>query len=247
MQDGVSVLAASDGVVIGLRNSMLDIRSNAPQAPALGGQECGNGVVLDHGDGWETQYCHLKKGSVTQSLGQSVQAGEVLGEVGLSGQTEFPHLHLSIRKDGQVVDPFTPKHATCGSYSSADALWQQPIDYVPAGLISIGFADAIPDFSNISKGTAHIKVLPTQTPALVLFASVFGASDDLSLGFRIEGPNGIFHEAKASFETDQAQAFRASGRNVNSTLAPGIYQGTVTLLRGNQIIGHRRVDVTITK
>ena len=44
-----------------------------------------------------------------------VEAGTVLGQIGLSGRTQFPHVHLSVRKDGKVVDPFDPDGSvTCG-------------------------------------------------------------------------------------------------------------------------------------
>ncbi len=70
--------------------------------------DCGNGLVIDHGDGWQTQYCQRKQGSVRGNNGQTVAAGDVLGQVGLSGRTLFPHLHISARKDGETVGPFQP-------------------------------------------------------------------------------------------------------------------------------------------
>lgn len=58
---GVSVLAAADGRVSRVRDGEPDISIRAAGAPPVKGRECGNGVVIDHGDGWETQYCHLAK------------------------------------------------------------------------------------------------------------------------------------------------------------------------------------------
>jgi murein DD-endopeptidase MepM/ murein hydrolase activator NlpD len=49
MAAGVAVLAAAPGVVKGLRDGVADA------APFPTGQDCGNGVVIDHGNGWETQ------------------------------------------------------------------------------------------------------------------------------------------------------------------------------------------------
>ena len=49
MAAGVSVLAAASGRVKGMRDGIADF------APVIADKECGNGVVIDHGDGWETQ------------------------------------------------------------------------------------------------------------------------------------------------------------------------------------------------
>lgn len=58
---GVPVLAAADGVVKGHRDGVADIFNRDNKAADVKGRECGNGVVIDHGGGWETQYCHLKQ------------------------------------------------------------------------------------------------------------------------------------------------------------------------------------------
>jgi len=97
MENGVTVLAASPGTIRATRDGMPDIASNAPNAPDITNQDCGNAVVITHAGGWETQYCHLKRGSVVVTRGQTVSAGTPVGQIGLSGNTEFPHLHLSPR------------------------------------------------------------------------------------------------------------------------------------------------------
>lgn len=126
MRSGAAVLAAADGVVLGTRNTMPDQYATDANADGIDGRECGNGVVLRHGGGWETQYCHMKRGSVRVQSGMKVRAYDVLGEVGLSGKTQFPHLHLSVRKDGAVVDPFAlDSLGTCGG-PSGQTLWADP-------------------------------------------------------------------------------------------------------------------------
>ena len=54
MKKGVAVVAAAGGVVRGARDGMEDIDFTRKGAPDIKGRECGNGVVIDHGGGWET-------------------------------------------------------------------------------------------------------------------------------------------------------------------------------------------------
>lgn len=105
---GVEVLAAAPGRVARLRDGVADISVRAAGAPSVANQECGNGLAVDHGGGWETQYCHMARGSLRVREGQVVEAGAPLGQIGLSGNTEFPHLHMTLRHNGVVVDPFAP-------------------------------------------------------------------------------------------------------------------------------------------
>jgi hypothetical protein len=66
----------------------------------------GNLVVVDHGDGTFTKYAHLSKINVQE--GQSLEAGDVLGAVGSTGNSTGPHLHFEVRRgsvDGQILDP----------------------------------------------------------------------------------------------------------------------------------------------
>ena len=63
----------------------------------------GNTVFLDHGRGFITMYCHLSKISVHP--GQTVAAGEILGEVGMTGRVTGAHLHWGLTLNRAWVDP----------------------------------------------------------------------------------------------------------------------------------------------
>lgn len=117
MARGVPVLAVAAGTVTATRDGIDDrLIGERTKTEGPGGRACGNGVVISHGDGWETQYCHLRRGSVAVRPDQKVEPGQMLGKVGLSGYTQFPHLHLSVRKDGKSIDPFVGEDRTekCG-------------------------------------------------------------------------------------------------------------------------------------
>jgi murein DD-endopeptidase MepM/ murein hydrolase activator NlpD len=63
----------------------------------------GNAIEVDHGNGVHTLYGHASR--VDVKPGDHVQAGEKLGEVGTSGRSTGPHLHLELRVGGHPADP----------------------------------------------------------------------------------------------------------------------------------------------
>src|SRR3990167_4003312 len=83
MRRGVAVVAAATGVVRGVRDGMADVNFRRTDAETLKGRECGNGVMLTHDGGWQTQYCHMRGGSIAVKKGDRVAAGQRLGLVGL--------------------------------------------------------------------------------------------------------------------------------------------------------------------
>lgn len=64
----------------------------------------GNAVIIDHGLGVFTFYCHFSRISVKR--GDIVRKGDVIGRVGATGRVIGPHLHWSVRVGGKYVDPF---------------------------------------------------------------------------------------------------------------------------------------------
>lgn len=65
--------------------------------------ELGNYVTVNHRDGFSTLYAHCKR--VTASAGQRVQCGDILAEVGQTGQATGPHLHFEMQYGKYYLNP----------------------------------------------------------------------------------------------------------------------------------------------
>lgn len=170
MSQGVAVRAAADGVVLGVRNDMDDRRpgeSFERYIEKTVGKECGNGVVLDHEGGFQTQYCHMMKGSVVVKKGSTIVEGDMLGKIGMSGKTQFPHLHFSVREGNSVVSPFVGNCSDLGRY-----LWKDKIDYTGTHLLKSGFSDKTQTLDSIEE--RGLPQLTTNASILLFWANVVG-------------------------------------------------------------------------
>jgi hypothetical protein len=98
---GQPVYAATDGKVV-------DVQNDKPEAPlnqSGGGNETvkapddygGNGLVVKINDHQYALYAHMKTGSVIPKVGDWIEAGDLLGSVGNSGNSTVPHLHFGIQ------------------------------------------------------------------------------------------------------------------------------------------------------
>jgi murein DD-endopeptidase MepM/ murein hydrolase activator NlpD len=100
MDAGVGVVAAVSGVVEYVIDGFDDRHTECIDNDA-------NVVSVRHSSGYLLHYVHLRTDSVVVEVGDLVEAGDVLGQVGSSGCSTHPHLHFEITDpDGDWVDPF---------------------------------------------------------------------------------------------------------------------------------------------
>lgn len=247
MTAGVAVLAPAGGTVTGIRDEMPDIASNAPNAPSLGGRDCGNGIAIDHGNGWTSQLCHLALGSVIVAIGDTVLPGQPIGKIGLSGRTEFPHVHLTVRKNGQVVDPFRPQNPNTCEIDQRPGLWDMPIAYVGGAITAAGITSTPPDYAKVLEGLGTLPALPSRSEALIIWALMLGPREGDTLTLRLMGSDGTVVDQTAQIDRTQARAFRFAGRKLRGAAwSQGTYRAEIKLIRNGLVLDTAEVQTVIT-
>ena len=217
---------------------------------ALNGRDAGNGVVVDHGDGWVTQYSHLRKGSVAVEPGQEVTAGQKLGLIGLSGNTEFPHVHFTVRLNGETLDPFVGLEEFAGCGGPRQPLWSDEalsqLSYQATGLLGAGFAEGRPKAEAARDGRAPTMIDPT-APALVMWVDVFGVAAGDRQRFTLLAPDGrVLSERESVLEADKVLWFAYHGLKRKQTRWPsGSYVGRYRLERDGAPVAEAERAITI--
>lgn len=257
MNRGVNVLAAAKGTVKAVRDGMKDISIRRTNADELSGRECGNGVVIDHGDGWVTQYCHMQKGSIRVRQGATVSAGTVLGLVGMSGYTEFAHLHFEVRHGKTIIDPFSGNPATDAKNTGCNArakpsMWTSKaaaaLAYQPATIVSAGFAAQAPSLIAIEDGEPEKP--NSVAPALIAWVRVIGVrKGDVETLVVTDALNQTLAETgPKSLEKSKAQWLSFVGRKRTVPSWPlGKYMAHYTLKRRGKTLLDREFSLSLVR
>lgn len=238
------VLASADGTVKAVRDGVADAFFTKANAKTVAGRECGNGVIIDHGGGWETQYCHMRKGSVRVKKGQGVKRGDQLGEAGFSGMADFAQVHLSVRHDGKIVDPFLPDavDGKCDPDTRGPGLWEPSaaaaFPYTNGEMIGAGFAGDAPSATALEVDDQDVVPLTETAAAIVLYGRFINLKKGDRVQFVANGPGGsLFDESAAPLDRDKATYVAFVGKRRGENPWPtGHYEGRISLVRDGGVI-----------
>ncbi len=246
IQKGVRILAAASGVVKATRDGMADKLALNIDDPSIKNRECGNGVVIDHGNGWEIQYCHMKKGSVIAKKGELVEQGEEIGQVGYSGLAQFAQLHITVRQNDRIIDPFTGNdnfNASCSlAQNTSSGLWDKALKkqliYKRGDLLQSGFSTAIVTPASLEGGEALQIPFSTSAPAIIIYARFINLERGDKISFEILGPSGeLIKNITDPLERNKAHYVAYSGKKrPKDGWEEGSYKGKVKLLREGETI-----------
>lgn len=238
MKNGVDVLAVAEGTVLRLRDGEDDLL----KAPAAleeiksNKKECGNGIIIDHGNGLQTIYCHLKQDSIIVKPKDRIRTGQKIAQVGQSGLAEFPHLHLGITWEGGIIDPYTGAQDIKGCGQMQTPLWAdvQNIVYEPVAIFDGGFRALSPDFPAIQRGDdLNPETLPRASAAFVFWSGFYNVEDGDEITLVMIDPEGKeFNRRSETVPQTRARQYYYTGRKLgNVQLINGEYQGIATLKR----------------
>lgn len=254
-RDGVAVLAAADGVVKRLRDGMEDALVTKADRALVARRGCGNSVLIEHGGGWQTVYCHMRNGSLVVRPGDVVRRGQRIGDVGYSGLAEFAHLHLMVMHEGEVVDPVSGLHLG-DACSAADesppsgTLW----DELAASAFAYRNGEFIgAGFSGRQVGTSELELdhrVASPDPAskaFLFYARLINLRAGDRVGLSVRGPSGfVVEHATAPLDRNKATYVAFAGRRLRAARwPPGTYQGMADLIRGGKTIA-RSAPVRLT-
>jgi hypothetical protein len=215
MRRGVAVRAAADGVVLRRRDGVADDGVFGERSrEEVSAQGCGNALVLDHGGGWTSVYCHLRRGSLTVEPGARVAAGDRIAEVGMSGLTELPHLHFQVRHKNRVVDPFVGGDGLRGDTKACGVgkspLWRKEAlaaltPYTPTLLRSAGFSRRELNMRDARSGEEE-QARPACGPDWFFWVEIIGVRKNDRVALSVIAPDGRkIADGQSAAERDFAQ------------------------------------------
>jgi len=253
ISNGVAVIAAADGHVKAVRDGMLDrLLWDPSDRASVRGRECGNGVVISHGEGWETQYCHLRRGSIAVAVGDKVSRGDELGQIGASGDTQFAHVQMSVRQDGEPHSPFLarPTEQGCAEDPSRlkPGLWTttayEALKAQGSQIISGGFTAGRVTTRQLEAG--RITEASRQAEALVFYARAINLLPSDQLRITVSGPDG-FHISRTSapLRRNKAQYVHFIGKKTSKGWATGIYKGVARIIRDDNSASEFRQTIKL--
>jgi murein DD-endopeptidase MepM/ murein hydrolase activator NlpD len=249
----VPVVAIADGTVARIRDGIPDQIFEANDRLRLTEKECGNGLVIDHQRGLSAQYCHMKNGSMTVRPGMQVQKGERIGSIGSSGVAEFPHVHLSVRLNGKLVEPLTGKTLgneahVCGDLSGSmfDTASKQALVQPTVAILDVGLANAPPELSNLVR-TGGPPLATARGNSTVAWLWAINIDEGSQLRIRLVGPGEVtlIDHTTNALPRRKANYLAYVGRKVK--IRTGTYHLSVELTNGEKRIASKARSFTISE
>lgn len=182
MDAGVNVVAVKKGKVIFVQDGLFDREKTSVISKQLG-----NYVGIAHSGSVQTYYAHLRKGSIVVSVGDSVVAGQKLGLVGSSGNSESPHMHFEAWFDSTYYfDPFSGPCGNPGTY------WlNEPTFNTTFATWTSGMVNYVCTLDTLKEGLPVVDTFYVNDAAITYWNLEYGLRTNDSLKVEWYDPSGI--------------------------------------------------------
>ena len=241
MNDGVPVLSVKDGTILRIRDGEPDNWKTKADLDKIktDRKECGNAILITHDDDTQSVYCHLRQNSIIVKKDQRIKKGDTIAMVGMSGLTEFPHLHYGYLKNKKIIDPFTGRsiETQCG-LKDAKSLWDKGLglNYAPLNIQSAGFSTQVPTLDNLGKDAQGSTELTFKDDKIIFWTILLGVrlNDEVSIEI-IDANNNPIVTEKITQDKNRARQLYYIGKKLDKTKLPeGAYTGIVKIKRAQE-------------
>ncbi|HEY5816907.1 MAG TPA: M23 family metallopeptidase [Mesorhizobium sp.] len=249
---GVPVLAMADGTVVGVRDESPDkMIEGQAQAQAVSREGCGNLALIDHGDGYQTRYCHMRHGTVSVRKGDSVKRGQQIGLIGASGMAEFPHVEIAVSKDGKTLDPVTGRALDAGclrDLAEAKPLFARDVVAAfgtgEAQMLAIGLSGNVVDYRQLSQ-LGPPPVARSNSANGVGWGWFINLRQGDRVTVRLTEPGGAIVAEQTTQPMDHSKATYSAFAGKRGAPSPGDYEVYAAVIRDGKPVVEKRAIVTV--
>ncbi len=239
--EGAIIMAAADGVVTSVRNKM----PSDPYAVSVLGsrlsKSVGNSVVVDHGNGWETQYNGMMQDSIPVVKGDTVKVGQTLGKIERHTGLNYPSMQFVVRHKSIPVDPFVGLYE--GMFNKGmerKPLWKNDFEETAftkdVGLVATGFSKEVPDIERVKRSMLDSSYFRGDDDQILFWGYAFGLKKGDKVTLSLYNPKGrMVSRHEETLPKDQERYFSYVGRKAETYGLPeGVYRGSVTVKRDGE-------------
>jgi hypothetical protein len=192
----------------------------------------------------------MANGSLQVKPGDLVKAGQPLGHVGLSGLTEYPHLHFTVRHQGKIADPFA-YGAPSGTCNGGEFLWdpslREQLAYQERIVLNAGFTSSTVTMDVIEDGNAEKDPPSIEAPMIVAFIRMIGLKAGDVQRLALTNPAGrVIAENRATpLDKNKAQVMLFAGKKRPANgWDQGTYKATYVVTRDGEVVLTKDFELT---